>query len=261
MRLVTTTALGPAGRLATLITFTAWFPLATLVNTVRPQAKVRQLDHKLMRTVRDAVSSEAIDRLQGEARNLATPPLRRRLKRRKLALLANPYLDGTRLSGMFVGFVLLVALSKRGRWVHCVQKVRTERHGAVYEWHARKPPRRVGQTPWMPAMLGPNTDHKRLKCGMQPTHRSRLLVIVLGRDPAMTAQVTEFWRRQGSVVVPVHDQGGCLRVATAARPDIIVLGSGVSGRLLGLLRAHPVSSRARIQLIPERTASVTLRAA
>jgi hypothetical protein len=90
---------------------------------------------------------------------------------------------------------------------------------------------------------------------MQPTRRNRPLVLVLGVDASSTACATQFWHDQGAVVMHTRDNGGCLRVATAVGPDIIVVDNTASSRLLKLLAAHPVSARARIQWLPEHVTS------
>jgi hypothetical protein len=96
---------------------------------------------------------------------------------------------------------------------------------------------------------------------MQPTPRNRPLVLVLGLHAKPAARAAEFWRTQGAVVMPVSSADGCLRVATAVGPDIIVLDPAVSGRLVKLLAAHPVSARARIQWLPECDTPPLARAA
>jgi DNA-binding IclR family transcriptional regulator len=96
---------------------------------------------------------------------------------------------------------------------------------------------------------------------MQPTRRNRPLVLVLGADPSPAACIVNFWRDQGAVVVHVRDDAGCLRVATAVGPDVIVLANTASGRLLKLLAAHPVSARARIERLPEHATAPVARAA
>lgn len=95
---------------------------------------------------------------------------------------------------------------------------------------------------------------------MQPTRRNPPLVLVLA-DPSSTARATQFWRDQGAVVVQARDDGGCLRVATAVGPDIIVLDNTASRRLLKLLAAHPVSARAQIERLPEHATPRVARAA
>ena len=96
---------------------------------------------------------------------------------------------------------------------------------------------------------------------MQPTRRKRPLVLVRAAAPAAAACIVNFWREQGAVVVRAHDDGGCLRVAAAVGPDIIILDKTASSRLLKLLAAHPVSARARIQWLPEHAIPPVARAA
>lgn len=96
---------------------------------------------------------------------------------------------------------------------------------------------------------------------MHSTRRNCPLVVVLAGDASRTARVTAFWRGQGATVVRVRDDAGCLRVATAAGPDIIIVDSAASGRLLQLLRAHPVSGGAQIQFLAEDALPQALAAA
>jgi hypothetical protein len=53
------------------------------------------------------------------------------------------------------------------------------------------------------------------------------------------------------VVVQARHAGGGLRVATAIGPDVIILARRLPPELRALLRAHPVSAPARIELVPE----------
>ena len=96
---------------------------------------------------------------------------------------------------------------------------------------------------------------------MQATRRNRPLVLVLAADPATVACTVNFWRDQGAIVVHARDDGGCLRVATAVGPDIIILDDTASSRLLKLLAAHPVSGRALIHWVQENAGPPVARAA
>jgi hypothetical protein len=78
--------------------------------------------------------------------------------------------------------------------------------------------------------------------GMQANRRNHPLVLVLGLEPASTARVIDLSRGQGAVVARVRDDAGCLRVATAVGPDIILVDTTASSRLLKLLAAHPASA-------------------
>jgi hypothetical protein len=85
---------------------------------------------------------------------------------------------------------------------------------------------------------------------MQFTPRATPLVLIVGLERAIADSAVEHWRAQGAVVVQARHAGGCLRVATAIGPDVIILDRRLPPELQALLRAHPVSARARIELIP-----------
>lgn len=80
--------------------------------------------------------------------------------------------------------------------------------------------------------------------------RNRLLVVVLGQDQGQTDAEADHWRKRGAVVLRAHDASGCLRMATAVAPDLIVIERGVEHRLVRLLKAHPMSAAAQIQWLP-----------
>jgi len=82
---------------------------------------------------------------------------------------------------------------------------------------------------------------------MQSSGRARDVVVVLGLDTAQAEAETDHWRKRGAVTLRARDAGGCLRLATSVRPDVIVLDPRLPGRLVRLLRAHPVSARAHIE--------------
>jgi hypothetical protein len=80
--------------------------------------------------------------------------------------------------------------------------------------------------------------------------RVRPLVLVLGLDRTQAEAASNHWRSQGAIVVRARDTGGCLRTATSAGPDVIVLDPRVPERTVRLLKAHPVSSTARVEWLP-----------
>jgi hypothetical protein len=86
-------------------------------------------------------------------------------------------------------------------------------------------------------------------------------VVVLGVDYQQTQDECARWRARGAVVMQASDPDGCLRVATSVRPDVLVLHRRVPDRLLGLLRAHPVSASADIQWMPAVATRVVRQAA
>jgi hypothetical protein len=87
------------------------------------------------------------------------------------------------------------------------------------------------------------------------------MVVVMGLDTAQAERETDRWRGLGAVVVRAHDPGGCLRMATSVGPDVIVLDRHVPERLVRLLKAHPASSRARIDWLPAPRQAARWRAA
>ena len=87
------------------------------------------------------------------------------------------------------------------------------------------------------------------------------VVVVLGLDQQQTDAESARLRGQGAVVMRAHDAGGCLRVATSVGPDRIVLDRRVQGRLLQLLKAHPVSATAEIDWLPVASTVRQTRAA
>lgn len=85
---------------------------------------------------------------------------------------------------------------------------------------------------------------------MQSSRRQRAMVLLMGLDTAQAEVESEHWRGVGAMVVRAHNAGGCLRMATCIGPDVIVLDRRVPERLVRLLKAHPVSSSARIDWVP-----------
>jgi hypothetical protein len=80
---------------------------------------------------------------------------------------------------------------------------------------------------------------------METTVQRRVpLVVVTGREE--TAALVECLRAQGAIVYQTRTPAGCLRVATAVRPDVILLPRGFPRRVARLLQQHPTSARARI---------------
>jgi hypothetical protein len=97
--------------------------------------------------------------------------------------------------------------------------------------------------------------------GEMQVRRSRSVVVVLGLDQEQTEVESARLRCQGAIVMRAHDAGGCLRVATAVGPDRIVLDRRMGGRLVRLLKAHPVSASAEIDWLPEASPARQARAA
>jgi hypothetical protein len=76
--------------------------------------------------------------------------------------------------------------------------------------------------------------------------RDVLLIVVASASAAVAEDVAARLRQDGSVVYVTHSGAGCLRVATSISPDVVILDPALSGRLEGLLRAHPSSASAQI---------------
>jgi hypothetical protein len=98
--------------------------------------------------------------------------------------------------------------------------------------------------------LSPSVPHALLE-----QHRERrrdvprrdvLLIVVASASASVAEDVAERLRHDGSVVYVTHSAAGCLRVATNISPDMVILDPALSGRLEGLLRAHPSSASAQI---------------
>jgi DNA-binding SARP family transcriptional activator len=62
-------------------------------------------------------------------------------------------------------------------------------------------------------------------------------------------------RQEGMVVCVTNDIHGCLRVATAVGPDVVLIDPRLPRRLEQLLRAHPASSSASIRWLSETTST------
>ena len=77
--------------------------------------------------------------------------------------------------------------------------------------------------------------------------RSNPLIVVASTSAALADRLAASLRRDGSTVYITHSAQGCLRVATSVGPDMVVLDPALAtGRVEGLLRAHPSSAKARI---------------
>lgn len=88
-----------------------------------------------------------------------------------------------------------------------------------------------------------------------PGRRRRPLVLMASPDDRVIERVTERARQTGSVAYAARSAAGCLRVATAIGPDVVLLDPILPKSLESRLRAHPVSANARILHLSERWAS------
>jgi CheY-like chemotaxis protein len=72
------------------------------------------------------------------------------------------------------------------------------------------------------------------------------LIIVASAVDGVADEIARRLRSTGAVAYPTHSAAGCLRVATSARPDVVLLDASLPSRLEQLLKAHPVSANARL---------------
>jgi hypothetical protein len=77
------------------------------------------------------------------------------------------------------------------------------------------------------------------------TRREVPLVLLGVSDPEAASSVAVL-RREGMALAVALGDRGCLRVAAAIEPDIILLDPRLPRGLLSLLRAHPLSKHAHI---------------
>jgi hypothetical protein len=80
--------------------------------------------------------------------------------------------------------------------------------------------------------------------------RVRQLVLVASPDQALVDQLVADVERAGSVACRTQTTSGCLRVATAVGPDVVLLDAHMSARLEEMLRSHPATARTIIVRLP-----------
>ncbi len=82
--------------------------------------------------------------------------------------------------------------------------------------------------------------------GRPVRRRVRQLVLVASPDQALVDRLIADVERAGSVACRTHTTSGCLRVATAMGPDVVLLDAHMPGRLEQMLRSHPATAGASI---------------
>src|SRR5437016_14469779 len=85
------------------------------------------------------------------------------------------------------------------------------------------------------------------------------LIIVASAALELAESVAAQLRREGNVVYVAHSAEGCLRVATAVGPDLVLLDPALPSRLERLLKAHPTSAGAQILHLSEKTPRPTFK--
>jgi hypothetical protein len=98
-----------------------------------------------------------------------------------------------------------------------------------------------------PTVDRPDMDRDHLSHGQ---HRASPLVVVASSDAELVDRICERMRHAGFVACRARSAAGCLRVATAVAPDIVLLDGGLSRKLEGMLRSHPASATAHIVRLP-----------
>jgi CheY-like chemotaxis protein len=87
-----------------------------------------------------------------------------------------------------------------------------------------------------------------------PTTREQALVLVASTDSALVDRVTETVRSTGAATCRASSAAGCLRVATAVGPDVVLLDARFPPKLERLLRAHPATAGSDIVRLQEHVA-------
>jgi CheY-like chemotaxis protein len=93
------------------------------------------------------------------------------------------------------------------------------------------------------------------------TVRCEPLILVASADPDLVGSVVASLAAAGYCTAVARSAEGCLRVATASGPDLILMDERLSGRGDHLLRAHPISSRARLLRLEPRALKALCTAA
>jgi DNA-binding response OmpR family regulator len=85
------------------------------------------------------------------------------------------------------------------------------------------------------------------------------LVVIASSSAALAESVASELRREGSVVYVTHTAEGCLRVATAIAPDVVLLDATFPERVERLLKAHPMLADARVLHLSEEAGRPTFK--
>ena len=86
------------------------------------------------------------------------------------------------------------------------------------------------------------------------SRRARPLVLVASPNRDLARRLVQDVQRSGSVACLAQSAAGCLRVATAVGPDVVLLDSSLPRQLRGMLRSHPATSDSIIVPIAESRA-------
>jgi CheY-like chemotaxis protein len=91
--------------------------------------------------------------------------------------------------------------------------------------------------------------------------REHPLILVASADPVLVESVVASLTAAGYATAVARSVQGCLRVATASGPDVVLLDDRLSLRTERLLRAHPVSRQARMLRLEPRALQALCAAA
>lgn len=85
--------------------------------------------------------------------------------------------------------------------------------------------------------------------------RARRLALVATPTAELAQDLIVQLQSAGFVTCVARSAAGCLRVATAVGPDLVVLDDRLPGRLEGMLRSHPATARAELVRVGARRGS------
>ena len=83
--------------------------------------------------------------------------------------------------------------------------------------------------------------------------RARSIVLVASPDHALADRLVADVARSGAVACRARSAAGCLRVATAVGPDLVLLDASLSRRLEGMLQSHPATAATAIVRVSPAT--------
>jgi CheY-like chemotaxis protein len=83
--------------------------------------------------------------------------------------------------------------------------------------------------------------------------RSRLLVLVATPDPDVAQHLVEEIHGCGFVACVARSAAGCLRVATAVGPDLVLLDARLPRHLEGILSSYPATATSQVMRVVEST--------
>jgi DNA-binding response OmpR family regulator len=92
-----------------------------------------------------------------------------------------------------------------------------------------------------------------------PIRRACPLALVGTSDTELAQQLVKRVQLAGFVACRARSAEGCLRVATSAAPDIVLLDARLPGRLRDMLRSHPATAASTLVLVSEASARSTER--